>query len=226
MSGRPAHGSSDSLDRMGLAPGQSGRIGSGSELETLGRRAELAGQQGHHGLGQGMHRRGTGSGTEDDIFSAVGGIEMDAEHRSASYGHGEGAAAAYMLLCLQATLACLPSWSSRMHVEELSKRLMKAIKALVMQGQHCPCMILSAKDILVPQYQPICESIVFSLTSKRMCAADRAGRAAPGGQPQLAGHRGLAADAGGRAAARARDAHAGRQKRQRARGRCRVQAAV
>lgn len=35
-----------------------------------------------------FHRRITSSGTEDDIFSAVGGLEIDAEHRNSSYGHG------------------------------------------------------------------------------------------------------------------------------------------
>ena len=38
----------------------------------------------------GGHRRGTGSGTEDDIFShVVGGLDLEAEQRSASYGQGK-----------------------------------------------------------------------------------------------------------------------------------------
>ena len=38
----------------------------------------------------GGHRRGTGSGTEDDIFShVVGGLDLEAEQRSSSYGQGK-----------------------------------------------------------------------------------------------------------------------------------------
>ena len=79
---RPAHGSSEALDRLG-PPALAGRSLSSSEVDPAALRAGPPGaQQGGH------HRRRTGSGTEDDIFSAVGGIEMDAEHRSSSYGHG------------------------------------------------------------------------------------------------------------------------------------------
>lgn len=38
----------------------------------------------------GGHRRGTGSGTEDDIFShVVGGLDLEAEQRSSSHGQGK-----------------------------------------------------------------------------------------------------------------------------------------
>jgi hypothetical protein len=53
-----------------------------------------------------LHRRVTGSGTEDDIFSTVGGLEIDHEHRNSSYGHGELTGPASMPML--ATLAVIP----------------------------------------------------------------------------------------------------------------------
>ena len=71
---RLAYSSHERLDQLA---GLSARQGSSSDMEA--RRPDSS---------PSLHRRGTGSGTEEDIFSAVGGLEIDGEHRSSSIGQG------------------------------------------------------------------------------------------------------------------------------------------
>jgi len=74
--------------------GNSGRVPSHKSSESLQQLSEaMSGQASGSDIAQpessGLHRRSHGSGTEEDIFSAMGGLEIDAEHRSSSYGRGE-----------------------------------------------------------------------------------------------------------------------------------------
>ncbi|CAL8466783.1 g6319 [Coccomyxa elongata] len=71
---RLAYSSHERLDQLG---GLSARQGSSSDMEV--RRPDSS---------PSLHRRGTGSGTEEDIFSAVGGLEIDGEHRCSSVSQG------------------------------------------------------------------------------------------------------------------------------------------
>ncbi len=69
-----------SQERLDQSASGSGRHPSSSDMSMEGRRLDSS---------PSLHRRMTSSGTEDDIFSAVGGLEIDPEHRNSSYGHGE-----------------------------------------------------------------------------------------------------------------------------------------
>ena len=71
------------------------RIPGAASHEALDQLAASSGRM-HNSQGDGGrpegggHRRGTGSGTEDDIFShVVGGLDLEAEQRSSSYGQGK-----------------------------------------------------------------------------------------------------------------------------------------
>jgi len=72
MSRIPGAGSHEALDQLAAGTGRMHSMGNGGQTEGAG------------------HRQGTGSGTEDDIFShVVGGLDLEAEQRSSSYGQGK-----------------------------------------------------------------------------------------------------------------------------------------